>query len=50
MIEWNKGYYSAGALYASGFFPYPRRIDFMAWRFRGGFSLAGIRDVAEIQL
>lgn len=50
VIEWNKGYYPAGALYASRFFPYPRQIDFMAWRFRGDFSLAGIRDVAEIQL
>lgn len=50
VIEWNKGYYPSGALYASRYFPYPRQIDFMAWRFAEGLDLAGIRDVAEIQL
>lgn len=50
VIEWNKGYYPSGALYASRYFPYPRQIDFMAWRLTDGLDLAGIRDVAEIQL
>lgn len=50
VIEWNKGYYPSAALYAARFFPYPRQVDFMAWRFGDGFSVAGIPDVAEIQL
>lgn len=50
VIEWNKGYYPSAALYASRFFPYPRQVSFMAWRFRPELDLAGIRDVAEIQL
>ncbi len=50
VIEWNKGYYSQGFLYRSGFFPYFRSVNLYAWVFNQVLHLDKMKRIYEVQI
>ncbi len=49
-VEWTKNVYPALPLWTSRFIPYFRSVDMMSWTFNQNISLAGIKDVYEVQI
>jgi len=47
ILEWNKNYYSKGALFRSHFIPYPLFIEVNAWIFNPDLSLHGVDKIFE---
>ena len=47
ILEWNKNYYEKGPLWRCRFFPYPRILRLVTWKFKPGIDLAGIGGYYE---
>jgi hypothetical protein len=49
-LDWTHRGYPTAPFWRARFFPYPRAVSLVSWTFNPAISLAGIREVYEIQV